>query len=137
MPAAPKPNSRDIILQYLDRYGIRDKDLSNPAPGKSVSTRINAKRAKRGRRVIDLHGLRVDTAVAALRDALDSCTAAGASELLVIHGYGLHSKPGEGGALKTAVRQYLDEACDVEKIRSFVIAAPKDGGEGATVVKIR
>jgi len=75
--------------------------------------------------------------MATLRDALDSCKAAGASELMVIHGYGLHSKPGEGGTIKTAVRQYLEEATDAGKIRSFVIAAPKNGGEGATVVKLR
>jgi DNA-nicking Smr family endonuclease len=137
MPATPNPDSRDIILRYLDRYGIRDKDLSNLSPVKSRSTGTNTKRVKKGRRVIDLHGLRVDAALAALRDALDSCKAAGVSELLVIHGYGVHSKPGEGGMLKTAVRQYLEEATDAEKIRSFVIAAPKDGGEGATVVKLR
>jgi DNA-nicking Smr family endonuclease len=86
---------------------------------------------------MDLHGLTVQQAIAALRDEIDRCVAAGVAELLVVHGYGLHSKPGEGGALKTAVKQYLEELSDAGKIRSYISAIPKEGGEGATMVRVR
>jgi len=110
MPAIPKPDPREIILRHLARYGVRDKDAVAAASAKGKKTREG--RTRNGRRALDLHGLTVDAAIATLRDEIDRCASHGVAELLVIHGYGLHSKPGEGGTLKTAVKQYLEEISD-------------------------
>ncbi len=130
-------NAREEILRYLDKYGVRDKDAAAPSPKAKRPAVLDKRRAHRGRRTVDLHGLTVDAARRVLREELDKCANTGIRELLVIHGYGRHSKPGEGGSLKTAVRSFLEEASDAGKIRTFVTALPKDGGDGATTVQIR
>jgi DNA-nicking Smr family endonuclease len=135
MPVPPKPDPREIIFRHLARYGVRDKDAVAAASAKG--TKPLRGKIQNGRRVLDLHGLTVDAAIATLRDEIDRCASHGVAELLVIHGYGLHSKPGEGGALKTSVKQYLEELSDAGKIRSYVSAIPREGGEGATVVRVR
>jgi|GEM_PF-3539533 DNA-nicking Smr family endonuclease len=127
-------DSTEIIFRYLERHGVRDKDAVRALS--EEKKKAPSDRTKKGRRVIDLHGLTVDAAIAALRNEIDRCVSRGARELLVIHGYGLHSKPGEGGALKAAVWQYL-EAKNDPRVRSFVTAASQDGGEGAVVVRLR
>ncbi len=130
------PDPKKTILDYLDRHGVRDKDAA-ASLGRKKKT-FAAGTTKRGsvRATIDLHGMTTGPALAALRDAIDDCAQRGVAELLVVHGYGLHSAPGEGGVLKTAVRQYLEAGND-PRIRSFTTAMRKDGGEGATVVRLR
>jgi DNA-nicking Smr family endonuclease len=124
------------ILEHLARYGVRDKDaiaaLGKPAGKKQ--TQPTGK--KRNRRTLDLHGKTSDIALSILRQVIDECAERGTDELLVIHGYGLHSAPGEGGVLKTMVRQYLEGNND-PRLRSYASAAPKDGGDGATVVRLK
>lgn len=122
------------ILEYLARYGIHDKDriAQNRKRQKISGTHRSGKR--RFRKTLDLHGMTTSIAIAALRKAIDGCAERGIAELLVIHGYGLHSAPAEGAVLKTAVRQYLEGKNDPH-LRSFATAMPKDGGEGATLVK--
>jgi DNA-nicking Smr family endonuclease len=124
------------ILEYIDRHGVRDKDAvaQNQKQYKKSATQPSGKR--NFRKTLDLHGMTTNIALAALREAMDECAKRGIAELLVIHGYGLHSAPAEGAVLKTAVRQYLEGKND-QNIRSFTTAAPKDGGEGATLVRLR
>jgi DNA-nicking Smr family endonuclease len=133
----PDPSySKKIILDHLARYGVRDKDAiaQNQKRQKKSGTHRSGKR--RFRKTLDLHGMTTGIAIAALREAMAECAERGIAELLVIHGYGLHSAPAEGAVLKTAVRQYLEGKND-PGIRSFTTAMPKDGGEGATVVRLR
>jgi DNA-nicking Smr family endonuclease len=129
-------DSTKKILEYLASYGVRDKDAiaaSGKSPGKKKG-HLTGK--KRNRRTIDLHGKTSNIALSILRQVIDECAERGTDELLVIHGYGLHSAPGEGCVLKTMVRQYLEGNND-PRIRSFISAAPKDGGDGATMVRLR
>jgi DNA-nicking Smr family endonuclease len=127
---------RKIILDHLARYGVRDKDAAATLGIKKRKSTVGKTRRGGMRRTIDLHGMTVGPALAALRDVLDECVNRGIAELLVVHGYGLHSAPGEGGVLKAAVRRYLEGKNDL-RIRSFTAAAPKDGGEGAAIVRLR
>ncbi|HMD68303.1 MAG TPA: Smr/MutS family protein [Chitinivibrionales bacterium] len=130
------PGPKKIILDYLDRHGVRDKDAAAERGKKKKTLGAGVTRRGSVRATIDLHGLTTGPALAALRDAIDDCAERGVAELLVVHGYGLHSAPGQGGVLKTAVRQYLEGKND-PRIRSFTTAMPKDGGEGATVVRLK
>ncbi len=130
------PDSKKIIFDYLSRYGVRDKDAATTLGIKKRKSAVG--KTKRGgmRRTLDLHGMTIGPALAALHDAIDECAKRGVAELLVVHGYGLHSASGNGGVLKAAVRRYLEGNND-PRIRSFAAAALKDGGEGATVVRLR
>ena len=123
------------ILEYIDRHGVRDKDAL-ASTGKQQQRKSTTQRSgkRRFRKTLDLHGMTTGIAIAALREAMGECAERGIAELLVIHGYGLHSAPAEGAVLKTAVRQYLEGKND-PRIRSFTMAALKDGGEGATLVR--
>jgi DNA-nicking Smr family endonuclease len=133
-------NSRensDLIFQHLDRYGIRDKDAMADLRKKSREKKpAAALKTRRGvvRKRLDLHGMTVDRALPVLRQAIDECMDKGIGELLVIHGYGMHSQPGERGVLKKAVLEYLDQGNN-SRIRDVTSALSKDGGEGATLVR--
>jgi DNA-nicking Smr family endonuclease len=126
--------SADEILAHIEQYGIARKD---PAPehGDRTVVRRN-KKARSHRMTLDLHGLRSDGAIVKLRSALHRCRENGIQELLIIHGYGLHSNPQEGPVLKKLVRDLLDN--DLRPLyRSYRTAITRDGGEGATLVAVR
>jgi DNA-nicking Smr family endonuclease len=127
---------RKIILDHLARYGVRDKDAAASPGMKKKKNAVGTTKRGSMRKTLDLHGMTVGPALAALRDAIDECAHRGIAELLVVHGYGLHSAPGEAGVLKTAVLRYLEGEND-PRLKSFTAAAPKDGGEGATLVRLR
>jgi DNA-nicking Smr family endonuclease len=131
------PQSSDStrkILEHLARFGVRDKDAAMAAKHSPHGPSKARKKRENNRVTLDLHGMTVVFALSALREVIDECADKGVRELLVIHGHGLHSKPGEGAVLKTAARHYLEGRND-ERIRSFTTAAPKEGGEGATIVR--
>ena len=123
------------ILEYIARHGVRDKDaLASTEKQQHKKSAVQPSGKRKFRKTLDLHGMTTGIALAALREAIDECAERGIAELLVIHGYGLHSAPAEGAVLKTAVRQYF-EANNDSRLRSFTTAMPKDGGEGATLVR--
>jgi DNA mismatch repair protein MutS2 len=70
---------------------------------------------------IDLHGMTVPEALAALQVFLDRAIRAGLARVEIIHGIG-------GGRLKAAVRGYLAE------MPAVMCAAPDDRNRGVTVV---
>ena len=129
----------DLILQHLDRYGIRDKDAiaqqQKKTPGRKSSSTLQTKRGVMRKR-LDLHGMTIDRALPVLRQAIDECKEKGIGELLVIHGYGLHSQPVGEGVLKKAVLAFLEEKPD-SRIRDYTQALARDGGAGATLVRFR
>jgi DNA-nicking Smr family endonuclease len=133
----PDTNS-DLIFQHLERYGIRDKDAiaqqQKKVPKKKTSSTLQAKRGVMRRR-LDLHGMTIDRALPVLRQAIEDCEKAGIGELLVIHGYGLHSSPAGEGVLKKAVLYFLEERHD-PRIKDHSSAMSRDGGAGATLVRI-
>ncbi|NNL86122.1 MAG: hypothetical protein HKP27_10740, partial [Myxococcales bacterium] len=75
----------------------------------------------------DLRGERVLEAEDKLEQALEQALAARAYQLIVIHGFGT-------GALRRAVREYLERSPYVERYES---AQPTEGGEGSTVAYLR
>jgi DNA-nicking Smr family endonuclease len=127
----------DEILRYVERHGVQDKDAGG-GPGRVRSGKPGIARSRKGsfRRTIDLHGMDSISADRALKNALADCRRRGITELLVIHGRGTHSDPSEGGVLRKLVRDNL-EFRYASWVRSFGPALPREGGEGATVVRLR
>jgi DNA mismatch repair protein MutS2 len=76
-------------------------------------------------RRVDLRGLRVDEALAALEQALDDAARASSEALEIIHGVGT-------GALQSAVREHLRRLPHVAR---FTPGASK-GGEGVTIAHL-
>jgi DNA-nicking Smr family endonuclease len=134
----PDTNS-DLIFQYLDRYGIKDKDAIAQQQKNTMGRKKNsaALQTRRGvmRKRLDLHGMTIDRALPVLRQAIEECENTGIGELLVIHGYGLHSSPAGEGVLKKAVLDFLEKRRD-PRIRDYTQAMNRDGGVGATLVRI-
>jgi DNA-nicking Smr family endonuclease len=124
----------DEILSHIEKFGVDRKDAANGGDRQRSSR--GKGRTRKHRMVLDLHGQHSDDAVRKLRFALDRCRESGMRELLVIHGYGLHSDPAGGPVLKKLVRAMLDNELHM-KYRSYRTASINDGGEGATLVRVR
>ncbi len=123
------------ILRYLEEHGIQNKDA---APVKRVvkKSAIVQKAGKRIRLVIDLHGKTQEKAAIIVRNAFDACRHKGIDTLLIIHGIGYKSDPSEGPVLKKMVMAMLENELQ-SRVKDFKTAPSKDGGEGATVVRLR
>jgi DNA-nicking Smr family endonuclease len=134
----PSPaDSADPIFRHLERFGVVDKDAAD-RPKPAGRGRRNALQPRKGgrRMALDLHGMPSDEAVRAVAAAIDDCADGGVGQLLIIHGQGLHSLPSEGPVLKNAVLRFLEGKID-RRIRSFTAALPRDGGDGATLVRFK
>lgn len=81
---------------------------------------------------LDLHGTRADHAAEATRRAIDQCVRAGGSVLLVIHGRGKHS--GGISVLRDELPTWLEAH---PRVIAYAPARGTDGGEGATLVRLR
>lgn len=75
---------------------------------------------------VDLRGMRVDEALDVLEKRLDMASLKNIREITVIHGHGT-------GALKSAVRNYLNESPYVAKYRA---GEQNEGGDGISIVDI-
>ena len=126
--------SADEILAHIEQHGIERKDGTLDDFRRTSIRRV--KRSRRHRMTLDLHGLHSDEAAVRLRSTLHRCRENGIPELLVIHGYGLHSDPNQGPVLKKLVRDLLEGELRTS-YRSYRPAATRDGGDGATLVLIR
>ncbi|MBD3346521.1 MAG: hypothetical protein GF401_15815 [Chitinivibrionales bacterium] len=130
-----KRSDREEILRHLDKYGVVDKDSlrfsrkNRRRPGRTG-------RRQRNREILDLHGLTEEQAAVHVRASIERCKENGIAQVLIIHGKGYHSTPGEGPVLKKLVRTMLDHELR-SIIRDWIPALPRDGGEGATVVRLR
>ena len=78
-------------------------------------------------REINLTGHRVEEALSLLDKYLDDASLAGLSPLRIIHGMGT-------GRLRAAIRRFLESHPHVD---GFAEAEEREGGSGATVVRIR
>jgi DNA mismatch repair protein MutS2 len=104
------------------------------APPAEASSRAAAREKPRAVEVesaaasseVDLRGLRVDEAEAALASAIDAAVVAELPELRVIHGKGT-------GALRDVVRRATAQDSRVRRSR---LAPPEQGGSGVTVVEL-
>jgi DNA-nicking Smr family endonuclease len=118
------------ILQHVDKHGVVDKDKFNSS---YLSARKSSKKKSSAFLQVDLHGMTEAVASKTLLAELRRCKDAGISRLLVIHGYGLHSKSGEEPVLKKMVMDMLEHQY-ADLIRSYRPGRPNEGGEGATMV---
>ena len=82
---------------------------------------------------LDLHGMTVAQARAALKDFISECATEHRGCVRVVHGKGLGSGH-RGPVLKGHVNRWLRQWRDV---LAFATARPKDGGSGAVYVLIR
>ena len=89
------------------------------APGAAPPAAAGGETARLGS--LDLHGLTVDEALAAVEVRLDAAIRAGLDRIEIVHGIG-------GGRLRTAVHRYLRQVPAVER---FALAP---GNPGATWV---
>ncbi|MDR2127582.1 MAG: Smr/MutS family protein [Burkholderiaceae bacterium] len=141
-PVAPVPRQRQrderaALQQALsDEFDVStllqaDEQLSfrRPGLGSVVTTKL-----RRGhwavQREIDLHGLRLHEARAALCAFLQSALRCGVRCVRVVHGKGLGS-PGRIPVLKNKVHGWLAQK---KEVLAFVQAKPADGGAGALLV---
>ncbi len=128
-------SSENEILRFIDKYGIVDKDSSaskKPRKKRSPFQKIG----KKLRRVLDLHGKTIDEAVPLLRNCFLDSQHKGIYSILIIHGIGHNSDKNDGPVLKKTVLDMLEnELCN--SIQEYRRALPRDGGDGATVVKLK
>jgi len=129
---------RAEIESYLREHGVSDKDARVSSARRNAPKTNGLEKSRKGilRKVIDLHGMTLDNAGPALDRAMEECRQKGIRELLVIHGWGRHSGAGEAGILKRMVLQSLELRFTLV-VREFGPALPRDGGEGATVVRLK
>ncbi|MBD3421010.1 MAG: hypothetical protein GF398_12895 [Chitinivibrionales bacterium] len=122
------------ILEYLDKHGVECKDAGN-----SPQTPRRSAKAASGRRrpriTLDLHGATAEQAQRLILERIDHAQQSGIKELLIIHGKGYHSLEGEGPVLKTLVRQMTGGILR-NIIRDWAPAGPREGGEGATIIRL-
>ncbi len=125
----------DEILEHLNKHGTISKDAQGEGRAKKQSKPLTRNRAST-RQTIDLHGLTEDKAIVQLRNAVHAASRNGVSELLVIHGYGLHSDPVNGPVLKRMVGIMLENEL-AHHVKEYIPAPARDGGMGATLVRIK
>ena len=82
---------------------------------------------------IDLHGMRLGEAKAALQDFLHACIDQRLACVRIVHGKGTRSGP-DGPILKPSVHRWLSLWDDV---LAFVSAQPRHGGSGAVYVLLK
>jgi len=130
--------SRRTIERYIEQHGVQDKDARVSGAKKRFVKNGGLEKTRRGvvRKVMDLHGMTAQDADAALSRAMDECERKGIKELLIIHGWGRHCGAGECGILKKLVLDALEYRFKLS-VRDYSTAPPRDGGEGATVVRLK
>ena len=85
---------------------------------------------------VDLHGMGIDQARAALDAFLGSTRARGERCVLVIHGKGEHSPQGMG-VLRGEMAAWLSQGPASQHVAAFASASDRDGGVGAVYVLLR
>jgi DNA-nicking Smr family endonuclease len=133
----PKETSANReILNFIERYGVRDKDAA-PIDGPHARKKaIDRDRKGLFRKILDLHGMTSEEAEVALFRGFETCKKNGIKKMLIIHGKGLHSGVSEGGVLKNLVRGNLEGRYN-SLVRHYAPALPRDGGEGATLAILK
>ncbi|MFN0252587.1 MAG: Smr/MutS family protein [Kofleriaceae bacterium] len=139
VPVPPKPASPvrvDVlpptIALVVEGDGAR---YAARGPGVSISQTAEMRAGKvRPTATLDLHGERVDAALARLRAFLVESQRSGHRCTLIVHGKGTHSE--HGAPLREAVLGDLLGPCS-GFVHALATAAATDGGEGATYVMLR
>lgn len=125
------------ILEHVNRFGVYNKDGSASKRSEKKSDRSVYKNKRAMEKRIDLHGMTVDEAEHYLRRVIDDAKAVGITQLLIVHGRGMHSI-GNGGVdvLRQRVRQLLSREYS-HLVESYKYASGAEGGDGATRVFLK
>ncbi|MCP1676174.1 DNA-nicking Smr family endonuclease [Natronocella acetinitrilica] len=145
-PKPPKPIPRqriadeERVMQELLTHDFdpemleTGEELFHARPG--LQRRV-ARKLRRGQygiqEELDLHGLTVPLAHAALREFIAECRLRNLRCVRVIHGKGQRSS-NRGPVLKTKVDRWLRQW---DEVIAFCSARPRDGGTGAVYVLLR
>ncbi|MBX7114564.1 MAG: Smr/MutS family protein [Myxococcaceae bacterium] len=121
---------------------LKVAELSRPrvtkaAPGPTASERMQramSQAEEQGANVltsgspsVNVRGMRVDEAIGEVEKKLDRALQSGEREVLIVHGHGT-------GALKQAIREYLERCAYVQGFRA---GDRHEGGPGVTVATLR
>lgn len=125
-------NSEGVLVQLgILKMNVAVADcrlMRQEQPAKTVKhDTVSFAKAQSAVRQIDIRGVTVEEGEAILDKFLDDAVLAGLAEVLVVHGKGT-------GALRKGIRAYLQAHQNVKDIR---IAELNEGGDGATVVKLK
>ena len=127
---------QESISDDFDVSTLLDTDdqlsFRRPGIGVEVTHRLRAGHWSIQRQ-LDLHGLRVDEARAALGEFIRTAHKNGVRCVRVVHGKGLGS-PGKNPVLKGRVQRWLVQK---HEVLAFVQARPVDGGAGALLVLLQ
>ncbi len=136
-PAPTAPRARTVVKPA----GRAEAPVSLPAAPPLHEIRLDGKRAERFRKGeleidarIDLHGMTLEVAHAALGGFLVQARARGARCVIVITGKGF---PTGEGALRRFVPRWMAEAPLAAMIAGVAPAQPRHGGGGALYVYLR
>ncbi len=116
------------------RFHVPLRSLAHPADGADVPPRGGRRGPVRGpqeavsvEREIDVRGRSAEEALQAVERYVDRASIAGGAEIRIIHGKGT-------GTLKREIEEFLRSSPLVEEFR---IGEPREGGWGATIVRVR
>ena len=126
---------RDALTQPFDHTDVESGDeLHHARPGLQRGVMRKLRRGQFSIRAeLDLHGLTVPEADAALGEFLADCRARRLQCVRIVHGKG-HSSPAKRPVLKGRLNGWLRRCNDV---LAFCSARPVDGGTGAVYVLLR
>lgn len=125
---------KNEILRYLDEHGIVNKDLQKADKPRARKKNIQGK-SKNQRIIVDLHKKTKVEATLLMRKGFRECQRKSIKNMLIVHGKGFNSDPFQGPVLKKLVYSLLTSEFRSE-VADFRTALPKDGGEGATYVRL-
>jgi DNA-nicking Smr family endonuclease len=86
---------------------------------------------------LDLHGYNWRNARETIIDFIDTAMREGKRCVLIIHGRGIHSKPGPIAILKKGLIALLTRGPLKKKILAFATARPVDGGPGSIYILLK
>jgi DNA mismatch repair protein MutS2 len=114
----------EILVDRDSLGGVSPKEVPQPGPSPLVRVEISREDIPRE---LDLRGMKVEQALEELGRYLDRALLSSIEEVRIIHGHGT-------GALKRAVREWL---LGCPWIQGFRPGGPGEGGDGATVVRVK
>jgi DNA-nicking Smr family endonuclease len=145
-PSHPPPDDRRTAMVHLQGLVSGSVDLDITFSDEYIEGAIKGfsqkimKKLKRGELPvqdhIDLHGLTMPQAEAAVTDFVHRSYKTGLRCVLIVHGRGLNS-PDNFPVLKEGLPAWLGRGKTGKRVLAFSTARPYDGGTGATYVLLR
>lgn len=120
------------VQMGIIKVKVSDRDIeriakNNAQPKKKLVRATSAIRRSNAHSELDLRGQRYDEAMTNLDRYIDSALLAGLDIVTIIHGIGT-------GAIRKGVWQYLRSS---NHVKGFNYAPANEGGNGATIVKLK